>query len=294
MGPVGRFVVLFCLIGAFPANAEDNALSIEPGSGKSFRDCPKCPEMVVAPAGSFLMGSTQEEINVLIVECNSELYQAEAPQHKVTISKPFAVGKFAVTFDEWDACIADGGCGGYSPKDEGWGRGTRPVINMSWYDAKAYAAWLSKKTGKDYRLLSEAEHEYVTRAGTTTPFWWGTSISTDQANYDGNYTCGGGSKGEYRQKTVPVDSFKPNPWGLYQVHGNIDEWVEDCFEDNYDNAPLDGSAVTTGKCEKRVLRGGTWMDSPALLRAAYRSWDKFINIHYRHHDGFRVARAVTP
>src|SRR5207302_6940801 len=107
--------------------------------------------------------------------------------------------------------------------------GRQPVINMSWDDAKAYLAWLSRKTGKSYRLLSETEREYVTRAGRSTPFWWGPSISTSQANYNGNYTYGGGSKGEYREKTVPVASFQPNPWGLYQVHGNVWEWTEDCY-----------------------------------------------------------------
>ena len=155
----------------------------------------------------------------------------EGPQHRVTFARPFAVGKFAVTFDEWDACVADGGCNGYKPKDEGWGRDKRPVINVNWDDAQAYVAWLSRKTGKTYRLLSEAEREYVTRAGTTTPFWCGPSISTSQANYDGNHTYGSGSKGEYRQKTMPVDSFQPNPWGLYQVHGNVWEWTEDCLND---------------------------------------------------------------
>jgi formylglycine-generating enzyme required for sulfatase activity len=135
-------------------------------------------------------------------------WKAEGPQRRVTIPRPFAVGSFAVTFAEWDACIADGGCNGYEPKTE-WGRGTLPVINVSWDDAKAYAGWLSRKTGKTYRLLSEAEREYVTRAGTTTAFWWGSSISTSQANYDGRFTFAGGAKGEFRGKTVPVDSFAP-------------------------------------------------------------------------------------
>ena len=164
------------------------------------------------------------------------------------ISKPFAVGRFAVTFAEWDACVAGGGCGGYKPSNSGWGRGDRPVINVSWDDAKAYVKWLSDKTRKKYRLLSEAEREYVTRAGTDTPFWWPNSISTDKANYDGNSTYGGGSKGEYRHMTLPVKSFQPNPWGLYQVHGNVWEWTEDCWHGNYHNAPGDGSAWTTGDC----------------------------------------------
>src|SRR5258708_1281923 len=141
--------------------------------------------------------------------------KTERPQHRVTFARPFAVGRFAMTFEEWDACVADGGCNGYRPDDDGYGRGRQPVINVSWNDAKAYVAWLARKTGRVYRLLSESEREYVTRAGTTTPYWWGSSISTRQANYDGTKTKG--SKGEFRGRTLPVESFAPNPWGLYQV-----------------------------------------------------------------------------
>src|SRR6516164_4838068 len=147
----------------------------------SFKECAQCPEMVVVPAGSFTMGLPDGEEGRI---------EEEGPQHRVTFGKSFGVGKFAVTFEEWDACVADSGCNGYMPSDEGWGRGRRPVINVSWDDAKAYVRWLSRKTGKSYRLLSEAEREYVTPAGTTTPFWWGASISTQQANYNGSYTYG--------------------------------------------------------------------------------------------------------
>ncbi len=247
---------------------------INPGSGESFKDCPNCSEMVVVPAGSFVMGSPESELG----------------QHRVRIARPFAVGRFAVTFAEWDACEADGGCGGYMPGDEGWGRDDRPVINVSWNDAKEYVEWLSKKTGKTYRLLSEAEREYVTRAGTTTPFWWGSSITTDQANYDGSVVLfgGGGQKGEDRQKTLPVKSFEPNPWGLYQVHGNVWEWVEDCWNENYHNAPADGSANTTGDCGRRVFRGGSWL--VIHLSAAYRGWSTSDNRYYS--IGFRVGRTL--
>jgi formylglycine-generating enzyme required for sulfatase activity len=265
-------------------NAEVEPQRVKPGSGESFKDCPDCPEMVIAPAGSFTMGSPDSE---------PERYSVEGPQHKVTISTPFAVGKFAVTFAEWDACVAAGGCGGYKPSDSGWGRGDRPVINVSWDDAKAYAGWLSTKTGKSYRLLSEAEREYVTRAGTATPFWWGSSITPDQANYDGNYVYAGGSKGEYRQRTLPVKSFKPNPWGLYQVHGNVWEWVQDCWVDSYKDAPSDGSARATGDCARRVLRGGSWGDYPRNLRSAYRF--RFSPDSRYNYLGFRLARTLlTP
>jgi len=249
-----------------------------------FRECDQgCPEMVVVPAGSFTMGSPA-----------SDNYGSndERPQHRVTIARPFAVGRLAVTFDEWDGCVADGGCGGRRPDDEGWGRGKRPVINVSWDDAKTYVSWLSKKTGKTYRLLSEAEREYVTRAGTTAPFWWGSSISPTKANYNGNYTYGGGAKGEYRQKTVPVDSFEANLFGLYQVHGNVYDWVEDCYHDSYSGAPTDGSAWTSGKCEFRVLRGGSWWSLPGGLRAALRV--RYTSVSRNDNGGFRVARTLTP
>ncbi len=248
----------------------------------SFTECGICPEMVVVPAGSFTMGSPQNE---------EASYDNERPQRQVTFARPFAVGKFAVTFDEWDACVADGGCNGRKPGDHGWGRGRLPVINVTWYDAKAYVAWLSRKTDKTYRLLSEAEWEYVARAGTTTPFWWGSYSATNLANHNGNYTYGNGPKGQYRARTMPVDSFSPNPWGLYQVLGNVWIWTEDCYS-SYRAAPTDGSAWKVKNCNKRVLRGGSWISLPKFLRSAFR----FI---YDSSDGgdvfgFRVARTLNP
>jgi formylglycine-generating enzyme required for sulfatase activity/uncharacterized caspase-like protein len=243
-----------------------------------FRECDKCPEMVVIPAGTFTMGAPRDEA-----------WSNEVPQHPVELGQAFAAGRFAVTFDEWDACVAAGGCEGYRPNDKGWGRGQRPVINVSWNDAKSYVAWLSGKTGKTYRLLSEAEREYVTRAGTTTRFWWGSSISTEQANYNCNCDSALGPKSEFRQRTLPVDSFGPNPWGLYQVHGNVFEWTEDC-DHAYSSLPSDGAAWTPGGCRWRVVRGGSWFSGPADLRAAYRGM-KFRD--ERSNDiGFRVGRAL--
>jgi formylglycine-generating enzyme required for sulfatase activity len=226
---------------------------IKPGSAEGFKDCKTCPEMVVIPAGSFTMGAPAEEPG---------RWGDEGPQHDVRIAEPFAVGRFSLTFAEWDVCVADGGCGGYRPDDQGWGRGDRPVINVSFDDAKAYAKWISKKTGKNYRLLSEAEREYVTRAGTRTVFWWGSSISTEQANYID-------AKG-IRGSTLPVESFQPHPWGLYQVHGNVQEWTEDCWNKTYEGAPQDGSAWTAGDCSKRVIRGGSWFGNSSRLHAAAR------------------------
>jgi formylglycine-generating enzyme required for sulfatase activity len=263
------------------AGKGDRAQLIKQGSGESFKDIDVGPEMVVVPAGEFMMGSPDDE---------PERQSRESPRHKVIIPRPFAVGRFALTFDEWDAAVADGGCGGHKPADQGWGRGRRPVINVNWDDAQAYVKWLRQKTGKEYRLLSEAEWEYAARAGTTTPFWWGESISPDQANYDGNYAyAGGGQKGEYRQKTVPVDSFKANPWGLHQVHGNVWEGVEDCWDDNYNGAPADGSAWRAGDCSSHVLRGGSWFSGPGRLRSAAR----YRSVIRDDIFGFRVARTLT-
>jgi formylglycine-generating enzyme required for sulfatase activity len=254
---------------------------IKPGSGKSFKDCPECPEMVIVPASSFMMGSPPDEL---------ERGSSET-QHKVTIAKPFAAARFAVTFAEWDACVEAGGCGRYRPNDQGWGRGERPVINVSWADAKAYVKWVSRKTGRAYRLLSEAEREYVTRAGTRTPFWWGTSITETQANYDTEHTYSGGSSaGYHRQRTLPVKSFQPNPWGLYQVHGNIWEWAEDCWNSSYNGASNDGSAWTTGDCKLRVHRGGSWNSGPVFLRAAFR-YREGIDVR-SNIVGFRLARTL--
>jgi formylglycine-generating enzyme required for sulfatase activity len=270
--------------------ASGEAKWFTPGAGKdeSFRDCDSdCPEMVVAPSGSFMMGSPEDEPMRDSYEC---------PQHEVTIKQPFAVGKYAVTFAEWDACVADGGCGGYKPPEPGWGRGDQPVINVNWNEAKAYAAWLSKKTGKSYRLLSEAEREYVTRAGTTTPFWWGSSITLYQANYTGeekfNPFIDAVEKGKDWHRTAPVKSFQANSWGLYQVHGNVFEWTEDCWNDDYNGAPTDGSARTTGLCNRHVVRGGSWNYNPGSLRSAFRL--RFPYMYSFSNIGFRVARTLNP
>jgi formylglycine-generating enzyme required for sulfatase activity len=261
----------------------------KPGAGNTeqFKDCPTCPEMVVVPAGSFMMGSP----------ANEQGRNADEARVRVSIPAPFAVGRFAVTFDEWDACVAAGGCYGKHKSDEGWGRGKHPVINVTWHDAYSYAEWLSGKTGKTYRLLSEAEREYVTRAGTTTPFWWGASITPKQANYDGDAEPyeGGGFKGEYRQRTVPVDSFEPNPWGLYNVHGNVWDWTEDYWNDSNIGNSGDGQARTTTTDDyffRRVIRGGSWGSFPRYLRSALRDWGSAGVPN--HIVGFRLARTLAP
>ncbi len=286
-----RFATFFALVGLalFGGVVSGNAQSALTAAREralkpkdTFKECANCPQMIVVPAGSFVMGSPDSE------EGHSE---AEAPQHTVTFARTFAVGQFAVTFEEWDACVAAGGCKKYRPADAGWGRGRQPVINVSWDDAELYVTWLSSRTGKAYRLLSEAEFEYVTRAGTTTPFWWGASISTEQANYDGRETYGGGPQEDAREQTVAVNSFAANPWGIYQVHGNVDEWIEDCWHENYTGAPANGSALIGADCGFHVHRGGAWNSSAEDLRAAARQAD---SPDYRTSNlGFRIARTLA-
>jgi formylglycine-generating enzyme required for sulfatase activity len=224
--------------------------------GQSFKDCAAdCPEMVIIPVGSFAMGSPLAEPGHK---------PTEVPQHNVTIAKPFAVSKFVVTFGEWDACAAHDGCS-QNVGDHGWGRGRQPVINVSWNDAQHYAAWLSKIAGKTYRLLTEAEYEYAARAGTHTAYPWGDDIGNNNAN------CAGcGSRWDTAQ-TAPVGSFAPNQFGLYEMVGNVWEWVEDCSHADYTHAPIDGSAwMTEGDCGQHRLRGGSWASFADEIRSANR------------------------
>jgi formylglycine-generating enzyme required for sulfatase activity len=247
------------------------------GAIAEFKDCEECPQMVVIPAGEFTMGSPASEQN------------AEA-QHRVTIVAPFAVSKFEITFDEWDLCAREGGCRRSQLSDNGWGRGKLPAIHVSWLDAKAYVTWLSNRTGRPYRLLSESEWEFAARAGTTTRFSFGDAISTAQANYDGG-TDGSGPSEINRQKTMPVGSFAANPFGLHDMHGNISEWVEDCWHDQYTaTAPADGSPWLEGRCDGRVMRGGSWEDSDEELRSAARVGEYAGNSSYV--DGLRIARGL--
>jgi len=237
------------------------------------------------PAGEFMMGSPESERG---------RNKDEGPQRKVTISKPFAVGKFEVTFAQWDACVAESGCT-HKPGDESWGRGRRPVINVSWDDARQFVTWLAKRTGKPYRLLTEAEWEYAARGVTRAsdphpPFSTGATINYKQANYDANFKYGSGPQGLYRQKTLDVGALPRNAFGLHDMHGNVWEWVEDCYKNSYAGAPTDGAAVTSGGCGLRVLRGGSWNYYPQLLRSAYRyATAGGIRVE---NAGFRVARSL--
>lgn len=260
----------------------------EKRAGRKFRDCEACPEMVVVPAGAFTMGSPSGE---------SGRYADEGPRHQVKMWYPFAVGVYEVTFEEWDACVDAGGCGGYVPDDKGWGRGKRPVINVNWNDAQAYVQWLSNKTGAEYHLLSESEWEYVARAGTNTARYWGESSRAQcrYANgadetarrYHSNWPVEACDDGHYH--TAPVGTYTANTFDLYDVLGNVWEWTQDCWNDNYSNVSGDGSARESGDCSMRVLRGGSYVSGPKFLRSAYR-----IGETSELRDGglgFRVARS---
>ena len=247
-----------------------------------FRDCDVCPEMVVIPDGSFMMGGPGFAYAGQIHGSD-----VEGPIHRVTIGRPFAMGVYEVTFDEWDACVSDGGCERYSPDDYEWGRGTRPVIMVSWEDAQQYVEWLRSRTGEQYRLPSEAEWEYAARAGTTTDYSWGDALGSNRANCG---TCGSRWDNE---RTAPVGSFAPNAFGLHDVHGNVNEWVEDCRHGSYAGAPADGSAWTDGlDCGSRVFRSGYWRNLGYVLRSAHRGGDH--PIWRDAATGFRVAKTISP
>ena len=195
------------------------------------------------------------------------------------------MSKFELTFAEWDACVAHGDCAAHV-SDSGWGRGQQPAINVSWDDAQNYVAWLSRITGKTYRLLSEAEYEYAARAGRQTVYPWGDDLGRNNANCDG---CGGQWG---RKQTAPVGSFAANGFGLYDMVGNVWEWAEECYHDNYNGAPADGTAWTGGDCYTRVVRGGSWVNGPQNLRSASRNRS---STDGRSGDlGFRVGRTLTP
>jgi formylglycine-generating enzyme required for sulfatase activity len=276
-----------------------------------FKECDKCSEMVVVPAGSFVMGSRDSEPG---------RGSDEGPQHSVTIAKPFAMGKFHVTVDQYAAFVTETGhdsgskCytfeGGKGEQREGrsWRNpgfaqaGSHPAVCLNWDDAKAYVAWLSKKTQKPYRLLTEAEWEYATRAGTTTRYFFGddekdlcrygngldqTAKSQIAGADKGNAPCSDGYA-----YTAPAGSFLPNAFGLYDVYGNAYQWLEDCYHDSYAGAPTDGTAWLSGVCSRHVLRGGSWAGNPKDLRAADRV--KLTTADRSSGRGFRLGRTLTP
>ena len=274
-------------------------------AGGTFRDCSECPEMVAIPAGRFAMGSLENEHG---------RFDAEGPQHSVSV-RPFALGKYDVTEEEFLTFLRETG---YQPKpcdrllDMSW-RSPRPglayspgsadsprqpAVCVNWYDAQTYVAWLNDKVreqvfpsrGGDgpYRLPSEAEWEYAARAGTTTARWWGDAIGVGNANCHG---CGS----EWDNRLIaPAGSFGPNPFGLYDILGNVWQWNNDCWNENYAGAPKDGSTWTTGNCDRRVMRGGCWSNSPVFVRSATRTSGDAggRDYDYATYVGFRVARTL--
>ena len=239
-----------------------------------FRDCQTCPEMIVIPAGSFMMGSPAD----LKGRPENEL-----PQHEVTISQPFAIGKFEVTFAEWDACVAAGACR-HRPDDRGWGRGSMPVMRVNSSDIEEFLGWLSRSTGTSFRLPSEAEWEYAARGSTTTRFWWGDEVGGNRAN------CGWLCEDKWLN-TAPIGSFGPNGFGLFDTAGNVREQVADHWHDSYRDAPIDGTAWLGEGDAIRVQRGGSWGSTAIKLRSATRDW---INEKSRFDfTGFRIARTLS-
>jgi formylglycine-generating enzyme required for sulfatase activity len=255
------------------ASAPNAALTV----GQIFRDCsaPVCPSMVVLPGGSFVMGSDAD---------GRGSYEDERPAHAVTV-RSFAVGRFELTFQEWDACFQDKECPHW-PADEGWGRERRPVINISWEDAQHYVKWLSQRTGQRYRLLSEAEWEYAARAGTTTPYSFG-----DEIRRLGDYAWMNSNSGN---QSHPVGEKKPNPFGLFDMHGGVWEWVQDCWHRDYQGSPpLDGSAWDSDcRVSRHVVRGGSWGDTYRQVRSSYRYGYSAEGRSI--YQGLRVARDIRP
>ncbi|MFD0753393.1 SUMF1/EgtB/PvdO family nonheme iron enzyme [Massilia norwichensis] len=256
----------------------------------------KGPELVLLPTGRFQMGSPEHERKIAMAAGSQKGWLArELPQHWVGIEKPVAMGRYPVTVGEWRAFVRATGwqqSGEVNWEAPGFAQtDAHPVVGVNWYDAIEYVRWLSEATGRSYRLPSEAEWEYACRAGTKTAFSFGDTISTEQANYDGNFTYDGGARGAYRRGTTPAGMFPPNPWGLYDMHGNVWEWVQDVVHDNYEGAPLDGSAWEEGGDQaRRILRGGSWLYNPRYLRSALRNG--FSSALSNDIVGFRVVREL--
>jgi formylglycine-generating enzyme required for sulfatase activity len=253
----------------------------------AFRECATppgtdyCPQMVVVPSGAFTMGASDIK-TYGAVSAAMEGVSAD-PLHPVTIAAPFAVSKYEVTFDEWDTSVAQGNCG--RVEDYGYGRGQRPAVGVSFEGAKCYVAWLSKVTGKTYRLLSEAEYEYAARAGAQTVFPWGDKVGSNNANCR---DCGSRWDGT---QTAPVGSFPPNAFGLHDMVGNVNEWVEDCWHADYEGAPADGSPWISGDCSKRVIRGGSFGFPSVVVESGFRYWQ--LPGTWGSNTGFRVARTLA-
>lgn len=268
---------------------------------QTFKDCSACPEMVIVPPGTFLMGSPATEKG----------RDADEGQHTVVISYAFAVSKAPITWDEWDACVRDGICDGPAVEASlrldrdgkpiknytGHAPGNHPVVGVSWQDAQDFIRWINKKTGEGkYRLLSESEFEYAARAGTTTVYWWGNEPSHDYANYgkDSGQDVAGMAEGRdiWVDSTSPVCSFPTNAFGLCDMYGNVYQWVEDCYEPDSTLLPTDGSAVKSGNCNVRGFRSNSFESSATTLRSANRAFVYPPDTRGRPYLGFRIAKTL--
>jgi formylglycine-generating enzyme required for sulfatase activity len=270
--------------------------------GERLQECASCPEMLVLRAGEFTMGSPASEPD----------RDPDEPQRRVNFRRDFALSITPVTWNQWEACVRDNWCEGEAidvalrsnpdgtrnPQYKDYGRGTRPAVGMSWYDAQRFVGWLNWKTGKDdlYRLPSEAEWEYAARAGTTSAYPWGAAIDYNRGNFGkpGKTERGPHAEGGDRwlDETAPVASFAPNAWGLHDMHGNVFEWTQDCYEADLAHAPTDGTASTEGDCSVRVFRNGTFTSNPYMHRSARRGAPYPATTRGRNYLGFRVARTL--
>ncbi len=286
---------IFLIAGSSLATGQDY-----PKAGSTFQECTHCPEMVVLPAGSFLLGSPEDE----------PLRRDNESQMTIMFAAPFAMAATPVTWDQWEACVRDTWCDGYAveeslrlgmdgepnPDYQGQSRGNRPVVGVSWYDAQHFVGWLNHKTGSEaYHLPSEAEWEYGARGGTTSAFWWGPEIDYDYGNF-GLRETGLGGMAEGRDTWVnelsPVKSFPPTPFGLYDMHGNIFEWTQDCYQADRADTPADGSPNTAGNCANRIFRSGTFLSNPYMQRTARRGAPYPNTLRGRNYLGFRVAKTL--
>ncbi|MFN0022516.1 MAG: SUMF1/EgtB/PvdO family nonheme iron enzyme [Parvularculaceae bacterium] len=265
------------LIAGLAFSATGGAAAENAYFGRYFRECLECPDLAEIDPGSFLMGASASEAGGK---------DFERPQTRVTLTRRMAIAVRETTFDEWAACVAGGGCAA-RPSDAGWGRGKRPVINVSHAEAEAYAAWLSATTGSRYRLPTEAEWEYAARSGTSTPFAFEGLIDAARANYDAAKEDLAGAPGRSYGRTAPASVFAPNAFGLYDMHGNVWEWTADCWRASHDGRPADASAVG-GACGSRVVKGGAWNTPASSLRPAHR--DGAVAGSRRSDLGFRVVR----
>jgi formylglycine-generating enzyme required for sulfatase activity len=266
------------------------AACAEPESGDEFRDCEACPSMVRIATGTFAMGAPDSERN---------RDDDEGPVRDVSMEREFAMAKSETSWSEWQACMDDGACvaptGHSMPEGSDWGKGTRPVITVSWSDAQAYVSWISEKTGRTYRLPTEAEWEYVARAGAQSRYQYGDDPKTlcrigNGADLATNFNNRNDCYDRIGRETAPGGSFEPNAFGLFDMIGNVWEWTEDCWNTSYHSAPISGEAWRTGDCSQAVIRGGSWGSYPHNLRFATRQG---LERNYRGHEvGFRVAADV--